>query len=87
MSAIDQYRPMGSGRPKGSQRRLGRRDDLATISVEDDPPRLLEGPLSAADLAAVRRWIALNRAAILDHWHGRADGAELARALRPLLRN
>jgi len=30
-------------------------DDLATISVEDDPPRLLEGQLSAADLAAVQR--------------------------------
>jgi hypothetical protein len=25
----------------------------------------------------------LNRPAILDHWHGRTDGAELARALRP----
>jgi hypothetical protein len=59
-------------------------DDLATISVEDDPPRLLEGTLSAADLAAVQRWIVLNRATILDHWHGRTDGAELARALRRL---
>jgi len=28
----------------------------------------------------------LNRAAILDHWHGRTDGTEL-RALRPLSRN
>jgi hypothetical protein len=62
-------------------------DDLATISVEDDPPRLLEGPLSATDLAAVQRWIVLNRAALLNHWHGRTDGAELARALRPLPRN
>jgi hypothetical protein len=52
-----------------------------------DPPRLLEGGLSESDLAQVQRWIVLNRAAILDHWHGRTDGAELARALRPLPRN
>ena len=57
-------------------------DDLATISVEDDTPRLLEGQLSAADLAAVQRWIVLNRAAILEYWHWRTDGAELARTLR-----
>jgi hypothetical protein len=62
-------------------------DDLATVSVEDDPPRLLEGQLSAADLAAVQRWIVLNRVAVLDHWHGRTDGTELARALRPLSRS
>jgi hypothetical protein len=37
--------------------------------------------ISAADLAAVQRWIVLNRAAILEYWHGRTDGAELARAL------
>jgi hypothetical protein len=59
-------------------------NDLAMISVEDDPQRLLEGQLSAADVAAVLRWVVLNRAAILDHWHGRTGGAELARALRRL---
>jgi hypothetical protein len=59
-------------------------DHLAAVSVEDDPPRLLEGALDDADLAQVRRWIVLNRAAILDHWHGRTDGADLARVLRPL---
>jgi hypothetical protein len=59
-------------------------DDLATIGVEDKPPRLIEGQLSAADLAAVLRWIGLNRAAILDHWHGRTDSVELAQVLRRL---
>ena len=49
-----------------------------------DPPRLLEGQLSAADLAAVQRWIVLNRAAILEYCHWRTDGAELARTLRRL---
>jgi hypothetical protein len=62
-------------------------DDLAVVSVEDVPTRLLEGSLSESDLAQVQRWIVLNRTAILDHWHGRTDGAELARALRPLSRN
>ena len=37
-----------------------------------------------SDLAQVQRWIVLNRAAILDHWHGRTDGAELAQVLRRL---
>jgi hypothetical protein len=61
-------------------------DRLAVATVEDKPPRLLEGELNDADLAEVQCWIVLNRAAILDHWHGRTDGTEL-RALRPLSRN
>jgi hypothetical protein len=59
-------------------------DQLAVVSVEDDPPQVMEGQLSAADLALVRRYIALNKAAILDHWHERTDGIELSRALRPI---
>jgi hypothetical protein len=59
-------------------------DCLAVVSVENEPPQVLEGHLGAADLAQVRRYIALNRAAILDHWAGRTDSAELSRALRPL---
>lgn len=57
---------------------------LAVVSVEDDPPQVIEGQLSAADLAAVRRYITLNRDAILDHWAERTDGIELGRALRRL---
>jgi len=59
-------------------------DNRAVVSVEDDPPQVLVGELSATDLDAVRRYIALNRSAILDHWHERTDGVELARTLRPL---
>jgi hypothetical protein len=59
-------------------------DQLAVVSVEDDPPHVMEGQLSVADLALVLRYIALNKAAILDHWHERTDGIELSRALRPI---
>jgi len=63
---------------------ITRTDNRAVVSVEDDPPQVLVGELSATDLDAVRRYIALNRSAILDHWHERTDGVELARTLRPL---
>jgi hypothetical protein len=59
-------------------------DHVAVVSVEEAPPQVIEGRLSAVDLNRVRRYIALNRAAILDHWVGRSDGAELARSLMPL---
>jgi hypothetical protein len=59
-------------------------DNRAVVSVEDDPPQVLAGELNASDLDAVRRYIALNREAILDHWHERTDGVELVRTLRPL---
>jgi hypothetical protein len=58
-------------------------DHLAVVSVEDEP-RLLEGQLDAADLVLLGRYIALNRAAILDHWVGQTDGVELSRCLQPL---
>jgi hypothetical protein len=58
--------------------------NLAVVSVEDDPPQVVEGRLDADDLDHVRRYIALNRAAILDHWAERTDGVELARTLRAL---
>ena len=60
------------------------RGNPAVVSVEDDPPQVVEGWLSATDLEQVRRYIALNRQAILDHWAEQTDGIELGRALRPL---
>jgi hypothetical protein len=59
-------------------------DRLAVVSIEDEPPQVMEGSLSAADLELVRRYIALNRQAILDHWREKTDGIELSRALLPL---
>ena len=60
-------------------------DHVAVVSVEDNPPAMIEGRLSETDLAQVRRYIALNRTAILDHWNGRTDGVELCHALRVLI--
>jgi hypothetical protein len=57
---------------------------LAVVSVETDPPQVIEGDLNADDLALVQRYIALNKAAILAHWRETTDGVELARALKPL---
>lgn len=59
-------------------------DNLAVVSVDDDPPRVIEGQLDAVDLEQVRRFIALNRDAIIDHWLERSDGIELSRSLRPV---
>jgi hypothetical protein len=47
-------------------------------------PHVVAGHLTAADLHAVSQWIALNTTAILDHWNGPTDGAELAQQLRRL---
>jgi hypothetical protein len=57
-------------------------DNLAVVSVDDDLPRVIEGHLDGADLEQVRRFIALNRDAIIDHWLERTDGIELSRSLR-----
>jgi hypothetical protein len=57
-------------------------DQLAVVGV--DPPDLIEGALGERDLELVRRYIALNRNAILDHWNERTDGVELAGALKRL---
>lgn len=58
--------------------------NLAVISVEDDPPEVVEGHLDTADLTLIGRYIALNRNAILDHWRKKTDGLELSRRLRRL---
>jgi hypothetical protein len=60
------------------------RDDLAVVSVEDDPPGLIEGELGAEDQERIRRCIVLNREAILAHWREETDGIELTLELRPL---
>ena len=57
--------------------------DLAEVSVRAKP-ELLRGRLSPIDLEAVSRWIRLNETAILDHWKGLTDGADLAMTLRKL---
>ena len=59
-------------------------DNLAVVSAEDDPPQIIEGSLGAADLNRIRRYIELNKQAIMDHWQEKTDGIELSRALKRL---
>ena len=47
-------------------------------------PRVIAGELSAADRQAIFQWIAINEAALLDHWNGEIDGGDLIERLRPL---
>jgi hypothetical protein len=49
-------------------------------------PRLhfFTGQLSVADLRAVSQWVALNEAAILDHWSDLTDKHALGQQLRRL---
>ena len=41
----------------------------------------LDGPIADANLA---RWLRLNHAAILAHWNGDTDSAEVIAAIQPL---
>ncbi len=56
-------------------------EDTAVVAIRPQPA-LLEGELSAADFAAVARWISLNSAILIAYWDGAADTAELIQRLR-----
>ena len=72
-------------RIKVSRQHGGRMDVYHTVSVTlDDPPRVIGGKLPAADLNAVRRYLALNREALLGFWNGEMDTVELVARLRRL---
>jgi hypothetical protein len=58
-------------------------NNVAIVSIRPEP-KLLHGQLSRSDLDQVRRWVELNRAALLDHWEERTDGVDLIEALRSL---
>jgi len=47
-------------------------------------PMVISGQLSASDRQAIFQWIAMNEAALLDHWNGEIDGGDLIERLRPL---
>jgi len=51
-------------------------DQTAVVAIRPTP-RLVEGSLSSADLAAVSEWIRRNEAALIDFWDGAIDTAEL----------
>ena len=52
-------------------------NNTAVVSIQPQP-HLIAGSLSASDIAAVASWIDLNREALLAHWLGWTDGAEIA---------
>lgn len=58
-------------------------NNLAVVALRPKP-HVVAGRLSAADLRAVRNWLALNEAAVIDHWNAVIDGAELVQRLLPL---
>lgn len=47
-------------------------------------PLVIDGNLAPSARQAVERWVSLNKAALLDHWTGRYDSADLARAAQAL---
>jgi hypothetical protein len=57
--------------------------NLAVVALRPKP-HVVAGRLSTADLRAVKDWLALNEAAVVDHWNAVIDGAELALRLRRL---
>jgi hypothetical protein len=58
-------------------------NNLAVVALRPTP-HIVAGRLSTADLRAVTHWLALNQAAVIDHWNGMIDGAELVQRLQRL---
>lgn len=63
----------------------GRMDITHTAVVGIRPsPRLLEGNLAPADLAAVSQWVKVNEEALIDFWNETIDSVELAGRLKKI---
>lgn len=58
--------------------------DFKNLAVVDLNGHLIEGDLNADDLESVRRYITLNKEAILSYCKEMADGVELLRAVKSL---
>ncbi len=58
-------------------------DNTAVVSIRPSP-RVVTGRLSSEDEEAVRRWIALNTAALIAYWDGEIGTIQLAQSLVPL---
>jgi len=82
-------RPSGAARHDCSIKVVqthGRQMDIANTAVVAvrPAPRLVEGHLSAADIAAVSDWIRLNQSTLIDYWDFQIDTDEFLRRLQPL---
>lgn len=58
-------------------------DNTAVVGVRPSP-HLIAGRLAPPDQQPVFAWIGLNAAAIVAHWDGATDTAELIQSLKPL---
>ena len=47
-------------------------------------PTVIAGKLSASDQILIFTWIAMNEAALIDHWNSVIDGGDLIERLRPV---
>lgn len=47
-------------------------------------PAVIAGKLSASDRLLIFTWIAMNEAALIEHWNGLIDGGDLIERLRPV---
>ena len=55
--------------------------DMAVVGIRPEPT-LIEGPLDAASLKQVRRWIELNEATLIGFWNEELDTVELVQSLQ-----
>lgn len=56
-------------------------DDMAVVGIRPTPA-LIEGPLDAASLKLVQKWIALNEATLIGYWDGDLDTVEMLQRLQ-----
>ncbi len=56
-------------------------DDMAVVGIRPTPT-LIEGPLDAASLKAVQRWIALNETVLIGFWEGELETIETIQGLK-----
>lgn len=59
------------------------RSEMASVAIRPNI-RVVEGKLSAADLALLARWVELNRDLIMKYWDGEIDTKDAVDAIRPV---
>lgn len=59
-------------------------DTAISVTVDDNPRCVAGGELSRADLKKVRKFIELNKEAILDYWHYRIGGGDFVARIKKI---
>lgn len=57
-------------------------DTAISVTIDDDPRCVAGGDLSGADLKEVRKFIELNKDALLDYWHYRIGGGDFVARIK-----